>query len=371
MNAPLAHPPQTDAVPSVEGATPFMAQYLTAKAGQPDAILFFRLGDFYEMFFDDAIRASELLQITLTARAKNAEKVPMAGVPYHSARRYIAKLVEHGLKVAICEQVEEAGSAPGIVRREVTRIITPGMVLDEDSLEPRANNFLAAVYPGAEGYGAALLEASTGEFFTLEAGTKEELVEALARVEPRELLVPEGHRESADTTFVTARLGKPPAVAELEKAAFEPTRAAVFLRGHFAVQSLEAFGLQDAPLATGAAGAALRYLLPDMAYSLSEHPLMLAAVVMVSAAMGAFALHRHWLRRLMAFNVLGSGVFLLLAGMAGPLPNAQALIGVGLLIAWLGTLLGVLLIRHLLQLEGVSALVDEPSAPQATREASQ
>ncbi|UDM08194.1 hypothetical protein LG409_04620 [Halomonas sp. NyZ770] len=118
-------------------------------------------------------------------------------------------------------------------------------------------------------------------------------------------------------------------------------------------------------------GAALRYLLPDMAYSLSEHPLMLAAVVMVSAAMGAFALHRHWLRRLMAFNVLGSGVFLLLVGMAGPLPNAQALIGVGLLIAWLGTLLGVLLIRHLLQLEGVSALVDEPSDSQATREASQ
>jgi len=118
-------------------------------------------------------------------------------------------------------------------------------------------------------------------------------------------------------------------------------------------------------------GAALRYLLPDMVYSLSEHPLMLAAVVMVSAAMGAFALHRHWLRRLVAFNVLGSGVFLLLAGMVGPLPNAQALIGVGLLIAWLGTLLGVLLIRHLLQLEGVSALVDEPSDSQATREASQ
>ncbi len=118
-------------------------------------------------------------------------------------------------------------------------------------------------------------------------------------------------------------------------------------------------------------GAALRYLLPDMVYSLSEHPLMLAAVVMVSAAMGAFALHRHWLRRLVAFNVLGSGVFLLLAGMVGPLPNAQALIGVGLLIAWLGTLLGVLLIRHLLQLEGVSALVDEQPAPLAPREASQ
>ncbi|MBM7116143.1 DNA mismatch repair protein MutS [Archangium primigenium] len=240
--------------------TPMMRQYLEVKALNPDAILFFRLGDFYEMFFEDAIRASELLQITLTARAKNAEKVPMAGVPYHSARRYIARLVEHGLKVAICEQVEEAGSAPGIVRREVTRVITPGMVLDEESLEPRASNFLAAVYPGAEGFGAALLEASTGEFFTLEAETSQELVEALARVEPRELLVPEGFRDSPETTFVTSRLNKPPAVAELEKAAFEPARAAVYLRGHFAVQSLEAFGLQDAPLATGAAGAALRYL---------------------------------------------------------------------------------------------------------------
>jgi DNA mismatch repair protein MutS len=252
--------PEAAVAREVGALTPMMRQYLEVKALNPDAILFFRLGDFYEMFFEDALRASELLQITLTARAKNAEKVPMAGVPYHSARRHIAKLVEHGLKVAICEQVEEAGSAPGIVRREVTRVITPGMVLDEDSLEPRANNFLAAVYPGAEGYGAALLEASTGEFFTLEAGTKEELVEALARVEPRELLVPEGHRESADTTFVTTRLARPPAVAELEKAAFEPHRAALFLRGHFAVQSLEAFGLQDAPLATGAAGAALRYL---------------------------------------------------------------------------------------------------------------
>ena len=95
-----------------------LAQYLRVKAQHQAAILLFRLGDFYEMFFEDAVRASELLQITLTARAKNAEKVPMAGVPYHSARRYIARLVEHGLKVAICEQVEEAGSGPGIVRRD-------------------------------------------------------------------------------------------------------------------------------------------------------------------------------------------------------------------------------------------------------------
>ena len=255
-----------EAGPEVAGAreiaalTPMMRQYLEVKALNPDAILFFRLGDFYEMFYEDATRASELLQITLTARAKGADKVPMCGVPYHSARRYVAKLVEHGLKVAICEQVEEPGSGPGIVRREVTRVITPGMVLDEEALEPRASNFLAAVHGGAGGWGAALLEASTGEFFTVEAQSPQELVEALARVELRELLVPEGQRESQETVWLVSRLPRVPAVTEMEKAAFEPGRAALYLRGHFAVQSLEAFGLQEAPWATGAAGAALRYL---------------------------------------------------------------------------------------------------------------
>ena len=244
----------------IASLTPMMRQYLETKALHPDTILFFRLGDFYEMFFEDAVRASELLQITLTARAKGSEKVPMCGVPYHSARRYIGRLVEQGLKVAICEQVEEAGSGPGLVRREVTRIITPGMVLDEEVLEPRASNFLAAVHWNERGFGAALLEASTGEFFTVEAPSAQELVETLARVEPRELLVPEGQKGAPEVGFLSARLSKQPPVTELEKAAFEPARATVYLRNHFAVASLEAFGLGEAPLATGAAGAALRYL---------------------------------------------------------------------------------------------------------------
>ena len=245
----------------IASLTPMMRQYLELKALHPDAILFFRLGDFYEMFFEDAVRASELLQITLTARAKGSEKVPMCGVPYHSARRYIARLIEQGLKVAICEQMEEPGNGPGIVKREVTRIITPGMVLDEEVLEPRASNFLAAVHWAERGFGAALLEASTGEFFTVEVATAQELVEALSRVEPRELLVPEGQRSSAEVSLRSAaRLSRTPSVTALDKAAFEAPRAALYLRGHFSVASLEAFGLADAPLATGAAGAALRYL---------------------------------------------------------------------------------------------------------------
>ncbi|MBJ6762225.1 DNA mismatch repair protein MutS [Myxococcaceae bacterium JPH2] len=244
----------------IASLTPMMRQYLELKALHPDTVLFFRLGDFYEMFFEDAIRASELLQITLTARAKGSDKVPMCGVPYHSARRYIARLVEHGLKVAICEQVEAPGTGPGIVRREVTRVITPGMVLDEEVLEPQASNFLAALCWNEQGFGAALLEASTGEFLSLEAATLSEVVEGLSRVDPRELLVPEGKREAPEVTQVCQRLSRMPAVAEGEAASFEPTRASAFLRAHFAVQSLAAFGLDGAPLAMGAAGAALRYL---------------------------------------------------------------------------------------------------------------
>jgi DNA mismatch repair protein MutS len=244
----------------IASLTPMMRQYLEVKALHPDTVLFFRLGDFYEMFFEDAVKASEILQITLTARAKGADKVPMCGIPYHSSRRYIARLIGEGLKVAICEQVEEAGSGPGIVRREVTRVITPGMVLDEEVLEPRDSNFLAAVYWNEKGFGGALLEASTGEFLAMEAGSAAELAESLSRVEPRELLVPAGQRNSAEVAQLCSRLPRVPAVAEGEVAAFEPARAAGYLRSHFAVQSLSAFGLDDAPLATGAAGAALRYL---------------------------------------------------------------------------------------------------------------
>ena len=142
--------------------TPVMRQWQAAKDAHPDAILFFRLGDFYEMFFEDAVTASEALQITLTSRAKGDGKVPMCGVPYHAARGYVARLLEKGFKVAICDQMEEPGKN-AIVRREVTRVVTPGMVLDDQVLEPREASYLAAVVPGERGGGLALLDASTGE----------------------------------------------------------------------------------------------------------------------------------------------------------------------------------------------------------------
>src|ERR671929_13450 len=146
-----------------QAATPMMRQYLETKARYPDALLFFRLGDFYELFFEDALTASEALQITLTARSKGDDKVPMCGVPHHAARGYVAKLLERGFKVAICDQVEEPGKGT-IVRREVTRVVTPGMVLDDQVLDPREAAYVGAVSLAAEGGGGlALLDASTGE----------------------------------------------------------------------------------------------------------------------------------------------------------------------------------------------------------------
>src|SRR5512137_1981123 len=150
--------------------TPMMRQYLELKERYPDTILFFRLGDFYEMFFEDAVTASQALQITLTARSKGDDKVPMCGVPYHAARGHVARLLEQGFKVAICDQVEEPGKS-AIVRREVTRVVTPGTVFDDQMLDPREASFLGAVALGEPGGGGlALLDATTGQLRCGEVG---------------------------------------------------------------------------------------------------------------------------------------------------------------------------------------------------------
>src|SRR6188472_4318690 len=172
--------------------TPLMRQFLDVKADHPDAIVFFRMGDFYEMFFEDAVIAARALDLTLTSRDKGKEdSVPMCGVPYHAARGYLAKLTEQGHKVAVCEQMEDPKLAKGLVKREVVRVITPGVVLDDDVLDPRRPRYLAALVPaergarlGARGAGAAMaagsrarddlpiglayLDATTGELYATE-----------------------------------------------------------------------------------------------------------------------------------------------------------------------------------------------------------
>ncbi len=172
--------------------TPMIKQYLEVKEKCPDAILFYRMGDFYEMFFEDAKIASEILDIALTSRDKSKEdSVPLCGVPYHAASGYIQKLVDRGFKVAICEQMEDASQAKGLVRREVIRIVTPGMVLEDDFLKPKANNFLMAISLGEERFGLATLDASTGDFLAAEVNTVQSLLDEVMRVEPKEIILPE------------------------------------------------------------------------------------------------------------------------------------------------------------------------------------
>src|SRR5512136_1385703 len=150
--------------------TPAMRQYLEIKEQHPDCIIFFRMGDFYEMFFEDAVTASKVLEITLTSRNKGKEdSIPLCGIPYHAASTYIARLINKGFKVAICEQIEDTKEAKGIVKRDVVRIITPSLFLDEDSANIKGNAFLMALALRDDRFGLAFLDISTGEFLVTES----------------------------------------------------------------------------------------------------------------------------------------------------------------------------------------------------------
>ena len=238
-------------------ATPMMRQYLEVKSRYPDAILFFRLGDFYEMFAEDAVVAAEALQITLTSRAKGDGKIPMCGVPYHAARGYVARLLDRGFKVAICDQVEPPGKG-GIVRREVTRVVTPGTVLDEQSLDPRESSFLGAVAldPEGPGGGLALLDATTGELRCGEVETDARLGEELRKAGVRELVVARSVSALPRASEIARAVGAP--VAEVDDAAFQ--RATEKLSRHLGVAGLDGFGVGHLPRAVAAASAALQYL---------------------------------------------------------------------------------------------------------------
>src|SRR5919108_4459378 len=156
--------------------TPMIKQYLKIKKQYPDAILFFRLGDFYEMFFEDANIASKILGITLTSRNKSEKNpIPLCGIPYHSVEPYVSKLLQHGYKVAICEQVEDPKLAKGVVERKVIKVFTPGVILDSEKLDSKSNNFLAAIYFNGKSYGIAYADISTGEFKTASFATFDDL----------------------------------------------------------------------------------------------------------------------------------------------------------------------------------------------------
>jgi len=253
-----------------EFSTPLMAQYSAIKKRHPNALLLFRLGDFYELFFEDAIVASKELQITLTARNKEkGQPVPMCGVPYHAAEGYIAKLIRKGFRVAICDQMEDPRLAKKLVKREVTRVVTPGTAIDSQVLEPRENNYLAAGVERDGALGLALADLSTGDFRATEfrgPDAETRFRDELDRMRPREILVPSGARawppspatrsEISHLKFAISNLTE----TRLDDWVFNEEYGARQLHDQFRVATLAGYGLQDRPLAVAAAGAILHYV---------------------------------------------------------------------------------------------------------------
>lgn len=248
-----------------EALTPMMRQYLEAKKACPDAILLFRMGDFYELFFEDARIASKTLNLALTSRDKGENGTPMAGFPHHQLETYLAKLIRAGYRVAVCDQVEDPRQAKGLVKRDITRIVTAGTLTDEALLDPREPNYLAAAV-GEDPVGLAWVDLSTGRF---QAGAfpRSQLADALARIAPAECLV----SEEADLPLSEALAAVP--VTKRPGWAFAPPHALPLLEKHFGTRGLEGFGFADTDddlLAIGAAGAVLDYLQETQRTSLTH-----------------------------------------------------------------------------------------------------
>jgi DNA mismatch repair protein MutS len=254
-----------------EPSTPLMRQYAAIKKQHPNTLLFFRLGDFYELFFEDAVLAARELQITLTSRNKEKDQaIPMCGVPYHAAENYLSKLLRKGFKVAICEQMEDPRLAKKLVRREVTRVLTPGTAIDS-SVSAEDNNFLASLARTSGAVGLAVLDLSTGEFRATEfRGPEAErrILEELQQLRPREVLYPSSlplfDQSPSDeaSRLVLQQPGERTRFTEtpLEDWVFSADYAVPLLENQFGVISLEGFGLHGKPAAATAAGAILHYV---------------------------------------------------------------------------------------------------------------
>jgi DNA mismatch repair protein MutS len=251
-------------MPAASTPTPAMQQYHRAKAEHPGALVFFRMGDFYELFYEDAVVASRALEIALTSRStdRDGTPIPMCGVPWHAATTYVARLVRQGHRVAICEQVEDPRTAKGVVRREVVRVVTPGTQLEPAALDSTDTSYVMAVAPGAGALGAAWLDASTGEFFVAQwAGPArwDRLRDEIGATRPREVLLPPGAALPPWLTDPAQPEGSLPRT-ELEARSFDGRATRMDLLAHFGVLTLEAFGCEALPEAAAAAGAALHYV---------------------------------------------------------------------------------------------------------------
>jgi len=244
--------------------TPAMQQYHRMKAEHPDCLLFFRMGDFYELFFEDAVVAARALEIALTSRSKDkgGQPIPMCGVPHHAVTTYVGRLVKQGFRVALCEQMEDPRTAKGVVKREVVRVVTPGTQLETTALDAAEAAFVLALAPGPATLGAAWIDATTGEFEVAQwegASSWDRLRDDLGATRPRELLVPRAAVLPAWLTDATSSEGAIPRT-EMDESAFDPRGGRRELLSHFGVLTLEAFGCDAQPAAIAAGAAALRYV---------------------------------------------------------------------------------------------------------------
>ena len=250
--------------------TPMMKQYMETKSQYQDCILFYRLGDFYEMFFDDALTASRELEITLTGKnCGQEERAPMCGVPYHAVEGYLNRLVSKGYKVAICEQVEDPKTAKGIVKREVVRIVTPGTNVDAQALDETRNNYIMCIVYIADRYGVSVADISTGDYFVTEIPDSAKLLDEIYRFSPSEIICNEAfYMSGMDLDGMKERFGM--AIYSLDAWYFDDAVCRQKLLEHFQVSSFAGLGLADYDCGVISAGALLQYLLETQKNSLSN-----------------------------------------------------------------------------------------------------
>ena len=240
-------------------ASPAMKQYRQLKSQYPDAILFFRMGDFYELFYEDARIGARVMGIALTSRSKGANPIPMCGVPYHAVDSYLAKMIRAGYRVAICEQMEDPAKAKGLVKRDISRVVTPGTLTDDALLEDKENNFLAAVHLDGDRAGLAWVDLSTGGFWVRDL-SRDAVADELVRLRPRECLVPEGAEDAAADLLAVVREATGAALTERSAFVFDRGEAERVLTQHFGTDTLEGFGVADVAEGLSAAGAVVDYL---------------------------------------------------------------------------------------------------------------
>ena len=250
--------------------SPMMQHYLATREEYPDCILFYRLGDFYEMFFDDAQTVSRELELTLTGKECGLEeRAPMCGVPFHAADSYIARLIEKGHKVAICEQVEDPKQAKGMVRREVVRIVTPGTVLSPEELDETRNNYLMCIVCMSDRFGISLADISTGQCLVSETDALQKLLDEIRKFTPAEIICNQAFLMSGlDLDDLRSRIGT--AVSALPDQTFGEEECRKILQKHFHTASMKALGLEDFSCGSIAAGALFRYLYETQKNSMQQ-----------------------------------------------------------------------------------------------------